>query len=190
MTYRKATIVMEHLIQASDVAHTMQHWLVFRKWNEKLFSELYKAYKQGRSSTNPADGWYKGAFLAVPSIFLLLIANHLLTLAASLNLLSQASLPSWISMVSRGKSARGHSGKLNGLSAHVCSLFCLVVIPLANKLADCGVFGVSSDEYKQYAETNRREWKEKGAGVVAEMVEACESAKLWEQQPQSSLIPI
>lgn len=23
---RKATIVMEHLIQASDVAHTMQHW--------------------------------------------------------------------------------------------------------------------------------------------------------------------
>lgn len=23
---RKATIVLEHLIQASDVAHTMQHW--------------------------------------------------------------------------------------------------------------------------------------------------------------------
>ena len=23
---RKATIVIEHLIQASDVAHTMQHW--------------------------------------------------------------------------------------------------------------------------------------------------------------------
>ena len=25
---RKATIVIEHLIQASDVAHTMQHWYV------------------------------------------------------------------------------------------------------------------------------------------------------------------
>lgn len=25
---RKATIVIEHLIQASDVAHTMQHWQV------------------------------------------------------------------------------------------------------------------------------------------------------------------
>lgn len=24
--HRKATIVIEHLIQASDVAHTMQHW--------------------------------------------------------------------------------------------------------------------------------------------------------------------
>ena len=29
---RKATIVIEHLIQASDVAHTMQHWDVYRKW--------------------------------------------------------------------------------------------------------------------------------------------------------------
>ena len=26
-TNRKATIVIEHLIQASDVAHTMQHWV-------------------------------------------------------------------------------------------------------------------------------------------------------------------
>ena len=25
---RKATIVIEHLIQASDIAHTMQHWYV------------------------------------------------------------------------------------------------------------------------------------------------------------------
>lgn len=29
---RKATIVIEHLIQASDVSHTMQHWAVYRKW--------------------------------------------------------------------------------------------------------------------------------------------------------------
>ena len=27
---RKATIVIEHLIQASDVAHTMQHWNIYR----------------------------------------------------------------------------------------------------------------------------------------------------------------
>jgi 3'5'-cyclic nucleotide phosphodiesterase len=26
---RKATIVIEHLIQASDVAHTMQHWHIY-----------------------------------------------------------------------------------------------------------------------------------------------------------------
>lgn len=29
---RKATIVLEHLIQASDISHTMQHWHVYQKW--------------------------------------------------------------------------------------------------------------------------------------------------------------
>jgi 3'5'-cyclic nucleotide phosphodiesterase len=28
----KATIVIEHIIQASDVSHTMQHYNVYRKW--------------------------------------------------------------------------------------------------------------------------------------------------------------
>jgi 3'5'-cyclic nucleotide phosphodiesterase len=56
---RKATIVIEHLIQASDVSHTMQHWHIYRKWNERLFRELYKAYKQGRAG-DPTDFWYKG----------------------------------------------------------------------------------------------------------------------------------
>lgn len=57
---RKATIVIEHLIQASDVCHTMQHWHVYRKWNECLFMEMSKAYADGRSENNPADTWYKG----------------------------------------------------------------------------------------------------------------------------------
>ena len=39
---RKATIVIEHLIQASDIAHTMQHWHVYRKWNEAFFEENWK----------------------------------------------------------------------------------------------------------------------------------------------------
>jgi hypothetical protein len=67
-TNRKATIVIEHLLQASDVAHTvcemllrkcpssftssfthakltclqMQHWHIFCKWNEALFKEMYR----------------------------------------------------------------------------------------------------------------------------------------------------
>ena len=41
---RKAAIVIEHIIQASDVAHTMQHWHIYRKWNERFFLECYKAY--------------------------------------------------------------------------------------------------------------------------------------------------
>ena len=57
---RKATIVIEHLIQASDVAHTMQHWHIYRKWNERLFREMTKAFKEGRSEKNPAEFWYDG----------------------------------------------------------------------------------------------------------------------------------
>jgi 3'5'-cyclic nucleotide phosphodiesterase len=33
---RKATIVIEHLMQASDVAHTMQHWHVYRVCIENI----------------------------------------------------------------------------------------------------------------------------------------------------------
>lgn len=36
----RATIVIEHIIQASDVSHTMQHWHVYRKWNRRLFQGM------------------------------------------------------------------------------------------------------------------------------------------------------
>ena len=111
---RKATIVIEHLIQASDVSHTMQHWHVFRKWNQSLFEEMYEAYRSGRAATNPADFWYQGEI----------------------------------------------------------GFFDFYIIPLAKKLKDCGVFGVSSDEYLNYAMKNREEWEVRGHEVVMEMVEA------------------
>lgn len=46
------------------------------------------------------------------------------------------------------------------------------IIPLARKLQQCGVFGVSSDEYLLYAQSNRQEWEKRGQSVVSEMVEA------------------
>lgn len=56
---RKATIVLEYIIQASDIAHTMQHWHIFRKWNEKLFQEKYNAFKKGRTDKDPSETWYR-----------------------------------------------------------------------------------------------------------------------------------
>lgn len=105
---RKATIVIEHLIQAADVAHTMQHWHVYRKWNERFFQECYGAYLEGRAQTDPSTTWYEGEL----------------------------------------------------------SFFDYYVIPLAKKLEDCGVFGVSSDECLNYAKENRREWEAKGQEIV------------------------
>ncbi|KAL3926379.1 MAG: hypothetical protein SGBAC_013499 [Bacillariaceae sp.] len=57
----KATLVIEQIIKTADVAHTMQHWHVYQKWNQCLFDEMSDAFRQGRSSGgDPADGWYKG----------------------------------------------------------------------------------------------------------------------------------
>jgi 3'5'-cyclic nucleotide phosphodiesterase len=109
---RKATIVIEHLIQASDVAHTMQHWHVYRKWNTLLFQEMYMAYQTGRMATNPGEFWYHGEL----------------------------------------------------------AFFDNYIIPLAKKLKDCNVFGVSSEEYLNYAEKNRTEWKERGTEIVSDMM--------------------
>jgi 3'5'-cyclic nucleotide phosphodiesterase len=110
---RKATIVIEHLIQASDVAHTMQHWHVYRRWNARLYQELCLAYKKGRLAKHPKDFWFEGE--------------------------------------------KG--------------FFDNYIIPLAHKLRDCGVFGVSSFEYLDYAMENRRRWEEHGQELLAEWIE-------------------
>lgn len=56
----KATVVIEQIIQAADVAHTMQHWHVYQKWNRRLFAEMHASYCAGKSPVNPAESWYKG----------------------------------------------------------------------------------------------------------------------------------
>jgi hypothetical protein len=44
------------------------------------------------------------------------------------------------------------------------------IMPLANKLKECNAFGVSSDEYLNYALQNRAEWEQCGEEVVSEMM--------------------
>jgi 3'5'-cyclic nucleotide phosphodiesterase len=105
---RRATIVLEYLIQASDVAHTMQHWQVYLRWNERYFQECYQAHVNGRTDQDPSDSWYEGEI----------------------------------------------------------GFFDFYIIPLAKKLKECGVFGVSSDEYLNYATQNRDEWERRGREVV------------------------
>lgn len=47
-TNLRATVVIEYIMQASDVCHTMQHWHIYRKFNERLFLEMRAAFKAGR----------------------------------------------------------------------------------------------------------------------------------------------
>lgn len=111
---RRATVVIEHLLQASDVAHTMQHWHVYRKWNERFFKECTEAYRNGRAADDPAVRWYEKELV----------------------------------------------------------FFDDYVIPLAQQLKDCGVFGISGGEYLMYATQNRQEWYERGMDLVDEMIDS------------------
>jgi 3'5'-cyclic nucleotide phosphodiesterase len=111
VVHRKATIVIEHLLQANDVSHTMQHWHIYRHWNKRHFLECHQAYRDGWADYDPLDGWYEGEL----------------------------------------------------------AFFDFYIIPLAKKLKSCGVFGVSSAEYLNYAVQNRREWESRGRDVVQEL---------------------
>jgi hypothetical protein len=91
----------------------LQHWNVYKKWNERLFQEMYSAYENGRAEKDPSLGWYGGE--------LWFYDNY--------------------------------------------------VIPLAKRLEECGVFGVSSDEGLNYALINRNEWERTGKEIVREMTD-------------------
>ena len=54
--------------------------------------------------------------------------------------------------------------------------FDFYIIPLAKKLKICGVFGVASDEYLNYALKNRQEWEDRGREVVEEMLHSMRSS--------------
>ena len=121
----RATVVIEHIIQASDVCHTMQHWHIYRQWNERLFFEMCEAYRQGRMANDPSTFWYQGEL----------------------------------------------------------GFFDNYIIPLAKKLKECSVFGVSSDECLNYAVQNRAEWEERGQAIVQQLIE---KVKAWDSSKSES----
>ena len=55
------------------------------------------------------------------------------------------------------------------------------VIPLAKKLADCGVFGVAADECLMNAIENRKEWAIKGEQIVQEMLQRARKAPIYQE---------
>ena len=63
--------------------------------------------------------------------------------------------------------------------------FDFYIIPLAKKLDQCGVFGVSSDEYLNYAQLNRDEWEREGEAIVEEFKE-----KYYAQYPEHRSLPL
>ena len=55
---RQSTVLLVQIMQVSNVAHYGQHFHIYRKWNTRLFCEMVKAHKAGRTSEDPASIWY------------------------------------------------------------------------------------------------------------------------------------
>ena len=53
----RSVTVIECIIQASDVCHTMQHWHVYLRFTELLFNERFLAWKNGRAPIDPSVCW-------------------------------------------------------------------------------------------------------------------------------------
>ena len=119
MTNLKITLVTEYMMQAADLAHTMQHWNIYHKFNQSLFEEQYATYESGRSDTDPSRNWHKGEL----------------------------------------------------------EFFDKIVLPLAEKLDKCGVFGVASQECLAYARANKQELVAKGEDVVRDMASKLQQRK-------------
>jgi hypothetical protein len=60
---RRATIVLELIMQLSDIFHATQNWHMYQKWTQRHFSEVYKAYQDGRLAQDPCIFWYKSELL-------------------------------------------------------------------------------------------------------------------------------
>ena len=59
-----ATVVLECILQAADVAHMMQHWQTYTKFNQKLHAERLAARDQVPDDTDShsttVELWYQG----------------------------------------------------------------------------------------------------------------------------------
>jgi hypothetical protein len=33
---------------------------VYKRWNERLFQEMFLAFEEGRGGKDPSEGWYNG----------------------------------------------------------------------------------------------------------------------------------
>lgn len=120
--------VMEQMIQTADVAHCMQSWDVFLKWNARLFNELMFSFYAGRSF-DPRTNWFEGQI-----------------------------------------------GFFNGY-----------IIPLAERLEQCAVFGENSGMFLELAMQNKLRWELEGKAFCDELtVEVEPNFKVSSNCPESA----
>jgi hypothetical protein len=96
----KGRAAIEHLMQVADIAHIMQNWENFLKWNLRMYKELMDCHKNGLIP-DPSSGWSE--------VQIDFIVNYVIPLACRTNIVfddnlsmlnltnnAQANLSRWI----------------------------------------------------------------------------------------------
>ena len=65
----RASVVMEQLLKAADVAPNMQGWDQLEKWSGRLFFELMDSFEAGRGE-DPRQGWFRNQITFLESYML------------------------------------------------------------------------------------------------------------------------
>ena len=203
---RKATIVIEHIVQAADVSHMMQRKLtrflcvqfVFVSSIHFLYESLmgnvfpkppsphfytsdWNIYKKWVSTMNKSHE-INGVSLL---LYICMLREKCTSTYTSLDcplLFPSIHRPSPKQFAVQNEKffrecykaylqGRAEKNPVDSWYQGEIGFFDFYVLPLAKKLKDCGVFGVSSDEFLNYAKSNRKEWEAKGKHVVDEYVE-------------------
>jgi hypothetical protein len=71
----KATVVMETIMTAADVAHNLQDWDHMVKWSDRLYMELRRAHVAGRGG-DPMGTWFENQ-IGFLEFYLLPVARRL-----------------------------------------------------------------------------------------------------------------
>lgn len=128
---------IEHLIQAADVSHMMQRKLLLP--DAKNGSVLWQVFSWPASVLKPFSDW--NIYIKWNEVFFRECYQGYLE-------------------------GRADKDPSEGWFEGEKGFYDFYVIPLAKKLDRCGVFGVSSAEYLNYALTNRKRWEVEGKEIV------------------------
>lgn len=72
----RSAVIIELLLKAADVAHSLQGWETYIKWSDRMFMELAAAHADDRGH-DPAATWFENQTM--------IMENYLLPLARKLN---------------------------------------------------------------------------------------------------------
>jgi len=126
-----------------------------------------KAFKSSKLSADSVDDWNRKATITIECIIQASDVSHTMQ---HWHVYQKWNECLFREMYTAYKNGRSEKDPSEGWYLGELWFFDNYIIPLATKLRECEVFGVSCDEFLNFAKENRNEWSVKGRKIVAHML--------------------